>query len=482
MTDHENILYYHTVNRYIVTMTMWQPVIDWATVEQPFYAAIADALTADIISGRLAAGDRLPTQRALSVRLGVSLGTITRAYEVAERRGIIEGITGRGTFVRRKPVERFRQNAGASSERHEINLQVMAPVYAYDPDLVPALNHLARHSDLGSLLQYQPNAGMLRHRAAGADWLARFGIATDAESVLITSGGQHALIVALAQIAEPGDVVVTQSVTYPGIKPAAQLLNITVQGLPYDEQGLIPEGLESACKQTRVKALYIDPTLQNPTTSILPVSRRHAVADIAMRYGIAVVEDLNIHGYTDDPPVCLATLAPDRTFVISSLSKCVAGGLRIAYLAGPKGAHDALVRNLWATTWMAPPLMAEIGMHWIENGVAMETMEKKKKEIKARSGLLAECLKDIPYIWNAHALHAWIILAPPWTGMKFTDALQGRGVLVTPAETFAVQQDDAPEAVRICLSSPWDYETLHRGLDIIRDQYHRDPPDSVPTF
>jgi DNA-binding transcriptional MocR family regulator len=290
-------------------MTSWNPELSEAS--EPKYQALVDALHKDVESGRLPQGARLPTQRELATRLGIAIGTVSRAYAIAERRGIVNGEVGRGTFVRRRDPG-FREGADEAEDADLIDLSrgrlVRDP---RDPMLARTLNALSRRSDLNQLVDiYQPPAGMDRHRTAGAAWIARAGLEVDPERVVITSGTQHGAAVVLASITRPGDLILTEEVTYSGITALASLLHLKLQGLPMDGDGLEPDAFEAACRSGPPRALFCMATLQNPTGRTMPVARRRQLAAIAEAYDVAVLED-DVNGFLPaDPLPPIATFAP----------------------------------------------------------------------------------------------------------------------------------------------------------------------------
>src|SRR5258706_10308763 len=323
-------------------MTMWNPEIDTAGAR---YLAIAEALSGDVKSGRLRPGDRLPTHRDLAYRLGVTVGTVTRAYAEAARRGLVGGEVGRGTYVRDTRPASFSalddRSDGGGEAPIDLGVNKAAAAEA-GPLFAAALRQLADSPDLGALLDYQPHRGRLRHRAAGAAWLSRAGLAVDPERVIVTAGGQHAMSIAFAALARPGDLVLAEQCTYPGMKAVAGLLQLRLQGVAIDRDGLVPEAFEAACRAGPARALYCTPNLQNPTGSVMPVERRRAIAAIAESHGVAIVED-DAYGFLDaglPPP--LASFAPTVGHYLSSLSKSLAPGLRLGFLAGPAGRPDRL--------------------------------------------------------------------------------------------------------------------------------------------
>lgn len=444
-------------------MTNWKPRL---APDRALYLAIVDALAEDIASGRLARGTRLPTQRELAERLDVSIGTITRAFNTAERRGLVTAVTGRGTFVGEGSATDF---SSSDVDDGMVDLGRTWPLYSLDPDPAPALREIARDPSRGELFHYQDNAGMPSHRAAGATWAARHGLEAKPDDVVICSGVQHAILVALAAVADPGDWVLTEEFTYPGFNAAAHFLHLQVKGLALDEDGLIPDAFEAACRQRSPKALYCTPTLQNPTTSTIPAERRERIAEIARTHDVAIIEDDVLRLLATDPPPPIASLAPERTSYIAGMSKSVTGALRVAYLVPPANQVRRATQSVWSTTWMVPPLMAELAGRWINDGTADATVERKRRESARRLDLAKTVLHGLRLHTAVAAYHTWLELPDRWTSAGFTEEARRRGVEVTPMESFATGDGSGIQAVRVCLSAPRSLDSLRMGLERLRE-------------
>ena len=463
-------------------MTIWTPAV---AEDGARYIAIAEALAGDIRHGRLKPGDRLPPHRGLAYRLGVTVGTVTRAYAEAARRGLVGGEVGRGTYVRdpRQPPSfiALDDRAEPGSGEAAIDLSVnKAATGEAGRLLAAALRKLAEAPDLAALLDYQPHRGQLRHRAAGAAWLARAGLAVEPDRVMVAAGGQHAMFIAFAGLARPGDLVLTEDLTYAGMKAIAGLLQLRLQGVATDCDGIVPEAFEEACRAAPARALYCMPNLQNPTGSVMPVERRRAIAAIAEAHGVALVED-DAYGFLDaglPPP--LASFAPTVGYYLTSLSKSLAPGLRIGYLATPPGTQGGFVNALRATAWMAVPLMAEIAARWIEDGTAVRLAAQRRQEAAARQVLAARIFRGGD--WRAHpsGFHGWLVLPEPWQAESFVEAARRRGVIVTAAAAFALGRPSI-EAVRICLCATPDARRLEQALTILAELLHGDP-DMAPSI
>ena len=458
---------------------MWSP--DLTEQPGPRYLGIANALAGDIERGSLEPGSRLPTHRDLARELGVTVGTVSRAYGEAKRRGLVTGEVGRGTFV----LERGEEQEGTELDLPEwpdtdaIDLSMNVPPSPgrteEDVALAVALDSLASRPGVGQLLQYQPHAGAARHRAAGVDWIGRVGLEVDAKQVLVCTGSQHAMAVCFSTLTKPGDVVLTESLTYAGMKALANLFHFKLRGVPMDEQGMLPEAFQAACESTGAKLLYCVPTLQNPTNTVMPVERRKEIAAIARRHGVVIVED-DIHGLLPPEPVPpIAQFAPDITCYIASVSKAIAPGLRISYLAAPESLVERLTPGLWLTTWMASPLTAEVATLWIQNGTADRILEQRRKEATVRQQLAADILDGFQLQTHPYGYHIWLHLPEPWRAEDFTQQALKQQVVITPPSAFIVGRERLPHAVRVCLGGVRERDRLASGLRILADILTRSP-------
>src|SRR5206468_1294184 len=142
-----------------------------------------------------------------------------------------------------------------------------------------------------------------------------------ADRVLVSSGNQHGMTAVLAALLSPGDLVLTEALTYPGMKNLAGLLSLRLQGVALDEQGMRPDALAAACRARSPKAVYCVPTLQNPTTSIMSEERRRQIAAVAREHGVLIVED-DVHGRIPErAPRPLSAFAPERAVYLTGMSK-----------------------------------------------------------------------------------------------------------------------------------------------------------------
>ena len=446
------------------------PAVTWSPRtlrnDTPLYLALADRIAEDVAAGRLGPGERLPTHRELAAALGVDLTTVTRGYAEARRRGLLTGRVGRGTFVNGAGRAGTRSGVRISSGLADLSLNVPPSL---DPDL-PAealartLAAAAKDVHLGALLGYQDNAGMQAHRAAGAAWVSRRVPGVEPERVVLTSGAQHAIVVLLSTLVSRGDVVMTEALTYPGFRSAAEHLGLRLQGLELDDEGISVESFRRACR-AGATLLYTTPTLQNPTTITMSASRRVALAKIARTYAVRIIED-DVYGIlADRAPAPISRHAPELSYFVASLTKAVAGGLRIGYVACPTPADaERIAAGVRVTTWMAAPLMAHIASDWVRSGVAREVLMANRGEAARRQAVASRVLGGWGWRAQRFGYHGWLELPEGWSSADFVAQARRRGVSVTPADAFAVDGRVERASVRLSVTGTADVEMLERAL------------------
>ena len=461
----------------------WTPRLE--AREGPVYVAIAEAIAEDMRIGRLTPGQRLPPQRTLAGRLGLDFTTVSRAYREAQRRGLVDAHVGQGTFVRTAapaapaaPVAGERPTGAAAAF---VDMTMNQPPVPDRPDLLDRLRLSAAEAvaglDARSLLRY-PGGGSkdtAADREAGVQWLRGRLPDVTADRIALCPGTQGALLALLTALARPGDAVCAEALTYPGFKAVARQLGLTVLGAPMDADGLDPDALRTLFAAHRPKLLYCMPTLHNPTTATMPLERREAVAAVAREFGVAIVED-DIYGpLAPDGPPLIAALAPDITFHIAGLAKCLSPALRIAYVVVPDARQSLQVTGaLRATTLMASPFTGAIAARWIGDGTAAQLLSAIREEARVRQRLAAELLPPGCAAAQPEGFHLWLRLPANWTRGEFATHLRTCGIAAVPSDTFAVG-DGVPEALRICLGAAADRAETRWVLSVLAAALEQGP-------
>lgn len=435
---------------------MWRPRLDRKA--GPLYVTLAGAIASDVQAGRLRAGDRLPPHRDLADALGVTVTTVTRGYAEAERRGLVRGEVGRGTFVR-PPAFAPPETAGAGLI--DLGTNALLP-QAHAGELTAALASLVSRTDPERLFNYQPHAGRPEHRAAAAAFLRQANVPADGSDTILTSGAQHAMAVALATLTAPGNTVLCESVTYTGMRSLAHHLHVGLQAVSMDDEGLLPDALEDAAMESGGRVLYLMPSIQNPTGRVMSRKRRQEIARVATRLNLLLVED-DAYGFLVEGQQPIVAMAPDRTFYLTSLSKSLVPGLRLGMLRTPPGWIDRVTGAVFATTVTVTPLAAAAACEWMQNGMVSRVTAWKRLEIKARQELARGVLGDL-VSGAIESQHVWLQLPPRWAAEDFAREARQRGVIVTPGREFAVARHQSPNAVRICLGPPAERASLKKAL------------------
>jgi DNA-binding transcriptional MocR family regulator len=430
-------------------MTLWTPKLN--SGPEPIYRRIADAIERDVRSGLLVDGSQLPTHRELARLLDITAVTVTRAYAEAQRRGLVSSATGRGTFVRVS-----RESAAPATEidlaTNLINVPMAVPTAAMLQRAATMLN-----------TSYGATAGSDRHRTAGAVWIGRN---TDPSRILVTAGTQHALFIAMLATARADETVMCESVTYHNLKAVAHLLRVRLEPLAMDRYGILPDAFERAARARNAKTLVTIPNLQNPTGVVMPEKRRRDLSVIAETHGITIIED-DVCGFLlDDPPLPLASFAPQRTIFLTGLGKALAPAMRIGYIAAPDALFSRIQSVLNATALFASPILGELAATWIEDGTATRLALRKREEVALRTTIARRILGRRATGADPRSPHLWVELPRRWTADAFADEARRRNVRVASGSLFAVG-DETPRNIRISIAAPSTPAELESALHVI---------------
>ena len=449
------------------------------------YKRLAQGIEESIRNGVLRQGVKLPPHRILADKLGVTAGTVSRAYGELERMGLVEARVGDGTFVRNRGRERareagFRNFVDSTEMCNDMSRNMHIP--GNETELLSrSLQQLSAAPELlQELMLYTPDTGLLRHRQAGATWLSHGEFQAEHQQILCVNGSQHGLLVVLMAMLRAGDTLVTEQLSYPWLISAAQLLGIKVLGLEMDEEGLLPDALEEACRTNRITALYCTPTIQNPTTAVMSGARRKEIAKICREHGLIVIEDETHAVLMAERPTPLCHLLPERGILIGGMSKAVAAGLRVGYVHAPASMVSRMAAALRNSCWMATPLVLEIASRWVEDGTASALLEYQRGEIARRQALVVDLLQGLTYRSHLCCPHFWVEVPAPWRAIEIEQGMRGQQHLVTTAEAFSTGRGTLPQAIRISVSnSPGGGNTLSDGFAVLAALLREGPQEML---
>lgn len=448
-------------------MTIWPPRPE--DLRRPAYRSLAERLVAAIEAGELKSGDRLPTHRQLAYDLGLSVQTVSRAYDELIRRDVIGGEVGRGTFVRASVTETRIPYRPESHYGSIIECSILKPVCEdlHVEAMRAALADLSTDLSTTAVSSFRPSGALRRYQDTSLRWLGRCGLDDlRPQSLLLTNGATPAMTIALMTAASPGDLVVTEELGHHTLKPLTGYLGLRLKGLAIDAEGIIPEAFETVCINTPVKVLFVMPTGLTPRAATMGPERRAALVAIARKYDVLIVENDAWGPLQPDRPAPIATLAPERSFYFTSMTKCIMPGLRIGFLIVPEILESAAANRHLVTNWMATALVAEIATRWIDDGTADRLLGWQRKALGERNRMAADILDGIPFNASPNGMHIWLPLPYPWTEETFVAHARLHGVAVAPGSSFAISNPDAHAGVRICLGAETP-STLRHGLGII---------------
>ncbi len=445
---------------------MWVPQIQQSS--QPAYLAIADAIGTAIRLGQLRPGDQLPTHRLMADLLGINVSTVTRAYREAARRRYLGGEVGRGTYVLGVASEAALFALQRKPIGGVIDLSAnVPPVSPQDPDLAATLGRMDA-TDAARLLHYPSAGDALVHLDAASRWLRRRAVEAAPEDLLPCAGAQHAMDTAISLFPEAEEVA-CEALVYPGLKAAARHWKRRLQSLPMDGEGMLPSALEAAFRGG-VRLAVVSPTLHNPTASTMSLERRRTLAAIARKWDAVLIEE-DVYGLLEPgAPPALASLAPERVVYLTGLSKTVAPGLRLGYLAFPPGMRARAREAEHHTTWYVSPLTAALASRWMEDGTAWRRLQALRRELAARHRLCRGALAGMPWKGSPHCPHLWIP-SPRGGSAAFAKRAAEAGVIVVPADVFSTGRQ-AQDGVRLSLGAATDRAALAEALHRIAALAH----------
>lgn len=446
----------------------WNPRLDDGSTA--LYDRLADAIERDVGAGLLQPGERLPPHRDLAHRMGLGVGTVSKAYAEAERRGLLSGEVGRGSFVRSRAGSFGTAGVAEGAIDLARNLPPATPAIRR---LAETLTRLRARPDLQEAVSYTAPQGPLRVRTTAATWLRhRHRVeSASAERLVQCNGGQHGLALAFGAICRPSDMILCEAATFYGMRTLAEHASYRLHGVAMDEEGLDPRALEQAIEATGARALYTMPTLQNPTTRTMGSARRCQIVEIARRHDICIVEDEAYRLYADDIPESFADLAPERTFHIASISKALCTGLRVAFLTVPENRRERVLMAVRALGYCPPALNGMLFAQWVDDGAADAIADEVRAEIDARTALARAVVGSVMESPGApRSLHIWLPM-PPLEAERAAGRALRAGVEITPPDAPILSSGEI-SGLRLCLGAVPDRSTLEQALVIVREAIH----------
>ncbi len=446
-------------------MTMWTP--DPNGLRRPAYLSLADQFASAITEGVLPTGTRLVPHRRLADDLGLSVQTVSRAYEELIRRGLVVGEVGRGSFV--LPIGGENRPPYLAERLGElVDLSILKPVTTqmHSQKFRDGMQWLAHNMSDAAALSFRPNSVLPLHRRVACDWLSRSGIDATPDMVTITDGATSAITTAVMTAVPPGGTLAAAVLTHHLLMPLSKYLGVHLEGLPVDAQGIIPAALDHLARRSNLRAIYMQPAAINPMAIMMEAARREEIVEIARRHDLLIIENDMLNALILNRPPPLAVLAPERVLYINGFTKMTMPGLRVAYLAAPPRLAPGVANRHVVTSWMATPAMVELLSHWINNKTIDDLIGWQRVALAERHAIACDVLTGHSFRAHPQGLHLWLELPPGRDEDEFVAQARDLGVAIASGRAFRLSEKGRRDAVRIALGSTGADE-LRRGLQLV---------------
>lgn len=435
----------------------------------PAYRQIADHVLNMIASEHLKVGDRLPPQREIARRTGVNLTTVTRAFAVLHEHGVVDSRPGKGTRIT-LPAAYPSERSGVTNVSAQLcDLSINRPATdAYLRAVRSILPELPGDENFAAIQDYHAPEGHHAIRRAMAGWMAPATGHADPERIAVVNGAQHGLACTLSALARPGRAMLADAITFQGFISLCAMHGVSLKSVEMDDEGMIPDAFDAACVRYVPTAVFLMPTYHNPTTQTLSAERRAALAQVARKHDVTIIEADPYRPLVKNPPPAIAASDPDITVHVTSLSKCAAAGIRLGAVSAPppilRDIRAFLQINCWSTSFGMGLIVARL----TDRGRLKAIIAEETAELAARNAILANILPARHLHSQPTAPHAWLTLSEPWRGSSFTRVARSEGVCILPGYAFTVDRDNSNiHAIRLNVNAARSREDLRKSALIL---------------
>lgn len=442
----------------------WQP--DPASLARPRYLSLASKLAHEIGSGALPPGTCLPPQRELADWLDINFTTVTRAYDICRERGLVYGVTGRGTFV---APQAGMANGGNSSAVDLGAVQGFPELGSRV--LMETARDIMKRDYTRNLFSYSDRSGAARHRSAGAFWISRLGDKVEPDETVVFPGVHSALVTVMLAFFDIGDALAVDEFTYGNLIEAARLVRIRLVPVEGDGEGMSPDALKKAAARQRIKGVFLMPTCANPTTVTMSKRRKDELSEVIAECGMFVLED-DATLVPDGSGTFFGRL-PEQTFYLTGSTRFLAPGLRVAFVATPKRNMNELMNAHHRLTIKASALDTEIMSELILSGRAEKLINLKIRRAKEMNAVFEKTFlrerraaKDVPFFRTVE------LASSKRNGPDIERELLEAGVRVCHSCRFTSRKNPSRSFLRLSLSSVTSKEELNNALKVVKGHVH----------
>ncbi|MCG8490666.1 MAG: PLP-dependent aminotransferase family protein [Sneathiellales bacterium] len=443
---------------------------------------IVDHILEKIRKGELKAGDRMPTHRDLAWDMKCSVGTVTRAYAELERRGVIYGQVGRGTYVYGTGEDRRAVGSGlfipeetTPENRTEETIDLSLNRFFHpgvESAYREALHAVGERKGLEEYRDYFDCRGRAVDKLPALNWLGNMTGLVDERNLLFTQGAQSGLYLTMSALTNQGDAIATEEFGYPGIKAIAQELGLRISAVDMDDEGMVPASFEALARRGKIKLLITVPTNHNPTGTTLPTGRRREIAKIANDNGILIVEDGVYNPLQKSRLPTFREIDPENAIYLTSFSKLFSPGLRVGYVVAPELYMPKLINRMTVINWMTSPVTLDVCNYLMDKGIMANHQNWLLKECERRfnyarglfSAWISEAQKNAPIPLS----QLWVRLPATMESSDFLFKARQQGILLIGGDRFAMNRQIDDHYVRICLMGVSSFSHLKQALGLLR--------------
>jgi DNA-binding transcriptional MocR family regulator len=463
------------------------------------YKALAQELSAMIRGNTLAAGDALPSIRALSGQRSLSPSTILRAYEEMEADGLIEARARSGYYVlgpRKSPSAPRSSSPKTGSTRLDVSDLVFETLQASrDRNVIPLgsafpsptlfpwatlaryLGSTARHMDPWQTIEGLPPGSIELRRQIARRYL-RSGMTVDIDQIVITSGALEALNLSLQTVARKGDTIAIESPTFYGCLQAAERLGLHVIEIPTDPRtGVDLAALAKAIGKHPIRACWFMTTLHHPTGATMPAERKRELVRLLTTHQIALIEDDAYAELQFAPKPALPAKAHDKAGYVlhcGSFSKCLAPGYRLGWVAAGRFTQDLARRKLESSIATSLPVQQAIAAMLQRGGYDSHLANLRRQLAAQQAAALESVRRHFPPGYRltrpAGGYFLWIECAPSINSLEVHRLALSAGISLAPGPIFSARQQ-FKQFLRLNCGHPWDRamdQAIRRIGDILR--------------
>ena len=454
-------------NAYELTPMTWKPAR--SRLVRPYTTCIMQMMEEDIEAGRLVPGIKLPPQRELASWLGVDIDTISKAYSLCREKGFLQTFRNRGSFI---TLPRKKEDEEARIERDEkkaapADLGEVVPLYSQNEWIRQYTERMLNGPDAAGLFGPNSREEEKRQEAAGAAFLKDCGLSSaEAEDTLVTEGTQSALAACLSALFHPGDAIACDTYTDSGFLRLAALLHLSALPVESDEEGMKPSSLAFLCQEKKVKGIYLNPDVNNPTGQRISKTRRSVLTKVIKKHGLLLLEDGSYSPLCTEQELPMSVSIPDQAIYLSGFASAVGPGLLTSYAAVPKAYLEKVESASRSLGRHCLPLLPEIAEKLILSGTSRMITDDKKKELLRRNAAYQGIFPK--QHTRSDSLYQWYRLPERMDGGELEQYLLTRNIIVFGAEHFLADPGAARNFLRISTATPKTEKELQENLTLLK--------------